>query len=109
MSGPGFQVDPSALGASGAELSRVAGEFASALRAFQAELAGFGAPWGADEIGSLIGAAHEEVAQWAFECFETAASEIDAAGFDLGDMAGAYREVEERVRGAFDAFDAFEG
>ncbi|SNS97229.1 PE family protein [Asanoa hainanensis] len=104
MSSPGFSVDPSALGASGLELSGVAGEFASALRAFQAELSGFGTPWGADEIGSLIGAAHEEVAQWAFECFEAAAEELEAAGFDVGAMATSYREVEEQIRGAFDAF-----
>jgi hypothetical protein len=104
MSSPGFNVDPHALGSSGASLSQVAGEFAAALRAFQSELSGFGAPWGADEIGSLIGAAHEEVAQWAFECFEVAAEELGAAGFDVGDMATSYREVEERIRGAFDAF-----
>jgi len=44
------------------------------------------------------------VAQWAFECFEVAAEELEAAGFDVGDMATSYREVEERIRGAFDAF-----
>jgi hypothetical protein len=104
MTGPGFRIDPHALGASGLELQRVAGEFMSALRAFQAELAGFDAPWGADEIGGLIGAAHEEVARFAFECFETAAEEVGAAGFDLGDMATRYREVEQQIRAAFDAF-----
>ena len=44
------------------------------------------------------------MAQWAFECFEVAAEELEAAGFDVGDMATSYREVEERIRGAFDAF-----
>src|SRR5690349_17558445 len=104
MSSGGFRVDPSALGTSGAELSGVAGEFTSALRAFHSELSSFGAPWGADEIGSLIGAAHSEVAQWSFECFEVAAEELSAAGFDVGTMATNYREVEEQIRGAFDAF-----
>jgi hypothetical protein len=104
MSSPGFQVDPSALGGSGAELSEVAAAFLRELRSFQSELAGFGSPWGADEIGSLIGAAHEEVASWAFECFQTAAEELSTAGLDLGDMATAYQEVEDRVRGAFESF-----
>jgi hypothetical protein len=104
MTSPGFQVDPAALGGSGTQLSEVAGTFLGALRAFEAELAGFGSPWGTDEIGSLIGAAHEEVAAWAFECFRTAAEELSAAGFDLGDMATAYEEVEDRVRGAFESF-----
>jgi hypothetical protein len=104
MTSPGFNVDPQALGVSGSSLERVGAEFASALRTLQSELSGFGAPWGADEIGSLIGAAHEEVAQWAFECFAAAAEEVQAAGLDLGGMATGYREVEEQIRGAFDAF-----
>ncbi|GAA1893347.1 hypothetical protein [Asanoa iriomotensis] len=102
MSSPGFQVDPAALGSSAASLSQAAGSFVGALRAFEAELASFGSPWGADEIGSLIGTAHAEVADWAFECFRTAADEIEAAGFDLGDMAAAYEQVEDRIRTTFE-------
>ncbi|WP_309232121.1 WXG100 family type VII secretion target [Micromonospora tarensis] len=110
MTGPGIQVDPDALASSGSGLERVAAEFGQALAAFQQELAGFGQPWGGDDIGSLIGAAHEAVAEFAFDCFGTAVDEIGAAGVDLGAMASTYREVEERIRGSFQALQqGFEG
>jgi hypothetical protein len=46
--------------------------FTQALSAFQAELEGYGRPWGEDDIGSLIGAAHDEVSAWAFDCYQSA-------------------------------------
>jgi len=103
VSGPGFRVDPDALASSGSGLERVATEFTQAMTAFQQELAAFGQPWGNDDIGALIGAAHEAVAEFAFECFGTAIEEIGAAGVDLAGMASTYREIEERIRGAFDS------
>ena len=103
MTRPGIQVDPDALASSGSGLERVAGDFGQAVTAFQEELAAFGQPWGNDEIGALIGAAHEAVAEFAFDCFATAIEEIGAAGVDLGVMAVTYREVEERIRGSFDS------
>jgi len=63
----GFMVDPERLSASGSALQRVASRLSSELASFRSELAGFGAPWGSDDIGSLIGAAHDEVSSWAFE------------------------------------------
>ncbi|MFI6783087.1 hypothetical protein [Micromonospora sp. NPDC050276] len=71
------------------------------MAAFQQELAAFGQPWGSDDIGALIGAAHEAVAEFAFDCFATAMDEIGAAGLDLGGMAATYREIEERIHGSF--------
>ncbi|GAA2713395.1 hypothetical protein [Actinoplanes palleronii] len=68
----GVHVTPDSLDASGQHLAAVAERFASALTAFQAEIAGYGQPWGADDIGSLIGAAHDEVASFAFESYQDA-------------------------------------
>jgi len=104
MTGPGFRVDPGGLASSGAGLESVAAEFMTAVTAFQAQLEGFGRPWGNDDIGSLIGVAHDEVSAFAFECFSTAMEEIGAAGLDLSGMAEQYREIEERIRGVFDSF-----
>ncbi|WFE38184.1 hypothetical protein [Micromonospora sp. WMMD998] len=96
------EVDPDALGASGLALGGAATRFGQALAAFRAELAGFGRPWGSDDIGSLIGAAHDEVSAFAFECFDTALDEIAAAGVDLGDMAARYAEIEATITQGFD-------
>ncbi|MFI2709242.1 hypothetical protein ACH495_03795 [Micromonospora sp. NPDC018662] len=96
------EVDPDGLGASGLALGGVATRFGQALTAFRAELAGFGRPWGSDDIGSLIGAAHDEVSAFAFECFGTALAEISAAGADLGEMATRYAETEAAITRGFD-------
>ncbi|MGY0006775.1 hypothetical protein [Micromonospora sp. I033] len=97
-----IEVDPDGLGGSGRALGDVATRFSQAMTAFQAELAAFGRPWGSDDIGSLIGAAHDEVSAFAFECFDTALGEIAAAGTDLTDMAARYAEIEASIKQGFD-------
>jgi hypothetical protein len=93
----GFMIDPERLAASGSALRSVASRLSSALASFQSELAGFGAPWGSDEIGSLIGAAHDEVSSWAFECYQDALDEMASAGADVVDISARYTEVDEDV------------
>ncbi|WP_262287454.1 hypothetical protein [Micromonospora sp. MA102] len=97
-----IEVDPDGLDGSGRALGDVATRFSEALTAFQAELAAFGRPWGSDDIGSLIGAAHDEVSAFAFECFDTALQEIAAAGTDLTGMAARYAEIEASITQGFD-------
>src|SRR5262245_14634521 len=98
----GIQIHPDGLIESGKSLEGVAARFVEALSAFQAELEGFGRPWGEDDIGSLIGAAHDEVSAWAFECYTSALEEIAGAGADLSGMGERYAEVETSIRKRFD-------
>jgi hypothetical protein len=98
----GFHVDPQRLASSGSALQKVSARLAGELAAFRAELTGFGAPWGADEIGALIGAAHDEVSSWAFECYQDALDELAAAGADLVEIGDRYAEVDENVGRRFD-------
>src|SRR4051794_10899711 len=93
----GFAVDPQRLSASGSALQHVAARLASEVASFQSELAGFGAPWGSDDIGSLIGAAHDEVSSWAFECYQDALDEMASAGADVVDISVQYTGVDENV------------
>jgi hypothetical protein len=93
----GFMIDPDRLSASGAALQGVASRLSSELASFQSELAGFGAPWGTDDIGSLIGAAHDEVSSWAFECYQDALDEMASAGADVVDIGAQYAEVDKNV------------
>jgi hypothetical protein len=97
----GFMIDPERLSASGAALQSVASRLAAELAAFQTELAGFGAPWGSDDIGSLIGAAHDEVSSWAFECYQDALDEMASAGADVVDISARYTESDENVSRRF--------
>lgn len=102
MGGP--QVQPERLTAAGKSLEDVAARFLEALTAFRSELEGFGRPWGQDDIGSLIGAAHDEVSAWAFECYGSALEEIAEAGVDLSGMGERYEAIESAIRGQFDGF-----
>src|SRR3954471_2369160 len=94
-------VDPERLSSSGSALQSVSARLAAELAPFQAELAGHGAPWGTDEIGSLIGAAHDEVSSYAFECYQDALDEIAAAGIDVVEIGTRYAEVDENVSRRF--------
>ncbi|WP_244876049.1 WXG100 family type VII secretion target [Winogradskya consettensis] len=95
-------IDPERLSATGSTLQSVASRLSAELASFQSELAGFGAPWGSDDIGSLIGAAHDEVSSWAFECYQDALDEMAAAGADVMDISAQYTEVDENVGRRFD-------
>ena len=93
----GFMIDPERLSASGSALQSVASRLSAELTSFQSELAGFGAPWGSDDIGSLIGAAHDEVSSWAFECYQDALEELASAGADVVDISGQYMQADENA------------
>ena len=97
----GLEVDPERLSSSGSALQSVSARLSAELTAFRAELTGFGAPWGSDDIGSLIGAAHDEVSSYAFECYQDALDEIQAAGLDVMGMSTNYAEVDQDISGRF--------
>ncbi|MEV0156931.1 hypothetical protein AB0H57_24815 [Micromonospora sp. NPDC050686] len=95
MSGGGFEVRPEALRDAGHTLSDVAQGFLADLDGFEAQLRGYGEPWGGDDIGSLIGVAYTEVAAYLFDCVASAGEEIGSAGEDVSGMADAYERVDE--------------
>jgi hypothetical protein len=97
----GFKVDPERLASSGSALQSISARLAGELTGFQAELAGYGTPWGNDEIGSLIGAAHDEVSSYAFECYQDALDEMASAGIDVVEIATKYAEVDDNVSRRF--------
>ncbi|MET8308451.1 hypothetical protein [Micromonospora sp. NPDC005173] len=95
MSGDGFEVEPQSMRDAGGTVSDVASRFLDELDGFEAQMAGYGEPWGADDIGSLIGVAYTGVAAYVFDCIGIAAEEIGSAGGDLTSMADAYDRVDE--------------
>ena len=95
MSGDGFEVHPPLIRAAGRGVTDLAKRFNGELEAFEARMQGFGEPWGADDIGSLIGIAYTEVANYIFDCVGMAADEFTSAGADITGMADAYERVDE--------------
>ncbi|MFX0593172.1 hypothetical protein [Melissospora conviva] len=90
-------MDPDSLRTSGQQLEAITARFSAELSSFRAQLSSFGEPWGHDDIGSLIGVAHEEVSSYAFECYQSALDEITFAGEDLGTMGDLYDAAESAI------------
>mgnify|MGYP001486715309 CR=1 FL=1 len=97
----GREIDLDSLRTAGAALQDVSGRFFDELQALVADLSAFGSPWGGDEIGSLIGAACEEVTSYAIECFSEAIEELGIVGVDLSQMAHLYEQNEIRLADQF--------
>lgn len=101
----GISIDTESLDRCGKDLENVAADFSSRLQRFQEDLFSFEAPWGHDEIGMLIGAAHEEVLEFAMDCFYDSMDAIQEAGVDLELAAEIYSELEDSLKTMFDQMD----
>lgn len=97
----GIQVDPELLRLGGTALQQVGDELEAQLNSLEQELLSYGAPWGNDDIGQLIGVAYEEVVSFAFECLREVLDEIRSSGIDLDGMAQRYEEVEQQIGDRF--------
>lgn len=97
----GKEIDLDSLRTAGEGLQEVSRRFQTELQVLIAELSAFGTPWGGDEIGSLIGAACEEVTAYAIECFSEAIEELGVVGVDLSLMAHRYEQTETALSGQF--------
>ncbi|RLP94026.1 WXG100 family type VII secretion target [Micromonospora sp. CV4] len=96
----GFEVEPTALRAGGDQVIGASERFIGQLESFEAQMAGYGEPWGGDDIGSLIGVVYTGVSAWVLDCIGVAAEEIGAAGSDLTAMAENYESVEREAANA---------
>jgi hypothetical protein len=104
-----LRISVESLRTAGTGLQAAGGRFATALEQFRAELAGHGEPWGTDDVGSLIGAAHAEVSDFAFECYADARDEVIASGEDLVGMAERYDVLEKDNLALMTAMDPAAG
>ncbi len=77
------------------DLDRAAQDLARELKAIRAELAGFGEPWGGDEIGMLIGVTHQAVSGFAFDQLDGILGDLTAHSEAAGHVARTARDNEE--------------
>ncbi|MFI0405713.1 hypothetical protein [Actinomadura sp. 3N508] len=90
-----LRFDSTQIQRSGDRIQISANELKSKLEAFTSELEGFGQPWGADEIGMLIGMCYQGIYEAAMECFQGNIEDMSAVGDDVKVMAATYRESED--------------
>ena len=95
MTADGFYVEPPAIRAGGDGIVATAGQLRERLASFQQELAGYGEPWGTDDLGTLIGTCYQAIADLAMEVYQDNLDELDAYGEDVGAMADTYEQAEQ--------------
>lgn len=96
-----LDIDPEGLDGSGSRIEGVSERFNAAIEAFSAKIEGFGDACGGDEIGGLIGDAHQAVLEWAKECFLEASGSIADAGYDIRDFAAQHLAADDEVAQIF--------
>jgi hypothetical protein len=90
-----LQVDFEDVHRAGAGIASSAQALRAKVQSFQAELQGFGQPWGNDDIGSLIGMCYQAIYEAAMECFADNIGELAGQAEGVQAMAATYREAED--------------
>lgn len=92
-----IEINPETIIKAGDDIVASAQRIRSALSAFDAELAAFGAPWGNDDLGSLIGMVYETIRDLALESYDANRVEIEDIGKLSRVMGLNYQETERAI------------
>ncbi len=91
-----FQISPESLQAASRGMRRCAEDFAAAVERLRGRVLGAGNPWGADEFGTLFGAAYTE-------CTTLGLRALDHLAGQLGDVAEALGRMGANTQGTDEA------
>jgi hypothetical protein len=90
-----MEVSPDRIRKAGSGIRTSAQQLQAGWEALQAELAGFGEPWGNDDLGSLIGGCYQAILEVAGECFAENLGEIDGQAEGVQTMAANFLAAED--------------
>jgi len=93
--GTGYEVDPEQIRSSGGGIQSSTQQLQADWQAFQGELAGFGEPWGSDDIGSLIGGCYQAVYEVAVEAYNDNLEDMAEHGEIVTMFADNHAKAEE--------------
>ncbi|GAA4981023.1 hypothetical protein [Actinopolymorpha pittospori] len=91
------RIDWGVIRTAGGDLGRLAGDLESLTQETEQLLAGFGEPWGSDDIGSLIGETCTICADKIFDLFDEVAAIMRTDAEDLGVMADNYQASQGKA------------
>jgi hypothetical protein len=94
---PGFEVEPAAMRGNAEGLDDVVDDFAESLARFENTINGFGEPWGADDIGTLIGELYLGIHDLAMSCFESNGEVLGQFADGLHTMADNFERAEQDI------------
>ena len=98
-----LEVDVDALRRGAEQLAQAREGVRQAFEAFQAAAGGYAGAFGGDEIGMLLGLAHQACVDGLTECLSTNVAELESYAEGLAAMAEGYRAVEEDAAASFRA------
>jgi hypothetical protein len=87
-------IDPDGIMRAGDGITTAAQVISREVSQFQGELAGFGEPWGNDDVGSLIGMVYGIISELAFDTYTGNADEIQEIGGLTRQMGQNYSDTE---------------
>ncbi|MEW2375697.1 hypothetical protein AB0883_06270 [Micromonospora sp. NPDC047812] len=96
-----LDVDIDALGRGADELEQAKESVRQVFEGFQAAVGGYAAAFGGDDIGSLLGVAHQACVDALAECLGTNITELESYVDGLRGMADGYRAAEENAAASF--------
>ncbi|MFG1841180.1 hypothetical protein [Micromonospora sp. NPDC049175] len=96
-----LDVDVDSVRRGAEQLAQAKEQVGQAFEAFQAAVGSYAQAFGGDEIGMLLGVAHQACVDGLTECLSTNLVELDNYAAGLHSMADGYRAVEEGVGDLF--------
>ncbi|MFG1775208.1 WXG100 family type VII secretion target [Micromonospora sp. NPDC049048] len=96
-----LDVDVDALERGANELEQAKESVRQVFESFQASVGGYADAFGGDDIGSLLGIAHQACVDALSECLGTNVTELESYVDGLRGMADGYRAAEEKAAASF--------
>jgi hypothetical protein len=97
-------IDPDGIMRAGDGITTAAQVINREITQFQSELAGYGEPWGNDDIGSLIGMVYGVISDLAFETYSGNTEEIQQIGGLTRQMGQNYSDTEAANTSGINAY-----
>jgi hypothetical protein len=89
-----FEVDPAVLRQADERIGAAIADAEATLAQFEAAVAAFGEPWGADDLGSLIGEIYLAAYAMAMNCYNSNLDTMDGYATRLAVAADRYEESD---------------
>ncbi|TDB91921.1 hypothetical protein E1264_00170 [Actinomadura sp. KC216] len=93
--GKQLKVDPGQIRKGATGMQGSSSQLRGRLQDFQAKLAGYGEPWGGDDIGFVIGTIYMAASELAFDCYSSQIDGIDEMSEGATLMANNYQSAED--------------
>lgn len=97
-----LQIDPESMHQSADQLDAAKEEVQAMIDQFNSALQQFADAFGGDEIGMLIGTAHDAITEVMNDCFETNIQELSDYSEILREMADNHQAADDETAQAFD-------